>query len=155
VSGSGMMDGAIFFTMLFGSDRFAGLIGELYCAATARLSGTPGSEIALERAQMARVAGLAEKCVVDTPPPEPRISFYLRLRILGALLRSLSLSISLSLSCYLTFNLQSRCRSPSRAVITGDPLLPTSSTRCPDVCPGSGCTCQAGGAAGHVYRGGE
>eukprot|EP00037_Helgoeca_nana_P027364 m.312876 g.312876 ORF g.312876 m.312876 type:complete len:663 (+) comp27471_c0_seq1:333-2321(+) len=63
VSGSGMMDGAIFFTMLFGSDRFAGLIGELYCAATARLSGTPGSEIALERAQMARVAGLAEKLV--------------------------------------------------------------------------------------------
>jgi DnaJ-class molecular chaperone len=29
VSGAGMMDGAIFFTMLFGSEKFAPLIGEL------------------------------------------------------------------------------------------------------------------------------
>eukprot|EP00038_Savillea_parva_P004240 m.135552 g.135552 ORF g.135552 m.135552 type:complete len:646 (+) comp11419_c0_seq3:259-2196(+) len=63
VSGGGMMDGAIFFTMLFGSDRFNGLVGELYCATSVRLSGTAGSERALERAQMARVAKLAEKLV--------------------------------------------------------------------------------------------
>lgn len=67
MSGAGMMDGAIFFTMLFGSDRFAPLIGELFCATSARLSGTPGSDVALERAQLARIVTLAEKCVVFSP----------------------------------------------------------------------------------------
>eukprot|EP00040_Diaphanoeca_grandis_P011155 m.57083 g.57083 ORF g.57083 m.57083 type:complete len:548 (+) comp22337_c0_seq2:407-2050(+) len=52
-----MMDSSLFFTMLFGSDRFNDLIGELYITTTARLGMS--NEVELERSQIQRVTNLA------------------------------------------------------------------------------------------------
>lgn len=52
-----MMDSGLFFTMLFGSDRFDDLIGELYITTTARLGMS--NELELERSQVNRVTSLA------------------------------------------------------------------------------------------------
>ena len=54
-----MQDASLFFTMLFGSDKFDHLIGELQMAILARLGGD--TDIAFKREQAARVNMLAEK----------------------------------------------------------------------------------------------
>jgi hypothetical protein len=66
-----MQDAGLFFTMLFGSDKFDHLIGELQMAILARLGGD--TDIEFKRAQSNRINVLVEKLTarlathVDTP----------------------------------------------------------------------------------------
>eukprot|EP00041_Stephanoeca_diplocostata_P034424 m.1173100 g.1173100 ORF g.1173100 m.1173100 type:complete len:548 (-) comp24520_c0_seq5:3009-4652(-) len=57
VNDSNMMDSTVLFNMLFGSDQFSHLVGELYFTMTMRLGQ---NEKDLERAQLSRISHLAE-----------------------------------------------------------------------------------------------